>query len=444
MTIRFGTDGVRGKAYEQLTIEDAFRIGRAAASVFTGDTVVIGTDTRESGPDLVAGLAAGFAAGQMVPHYLGVAPTPAVAHLSNTDGVVGAMVSASHNPWFDNGIKLFAPGGRKLTDAEQDALETAIADAGELGDHPVDVAITTADLENIEHRVGEYTSLLHGTLAPDALDGLLVVIDAANGAASHIAGAVLADLGADVTVLSAEPDGRNINEGCGSTHPETLAAEVVRLGAHVGVGLDGDADRLIAVDHNGEIVDGDFVIAICAIDLAERGKLIDNTVVVTVMTNLGFRLAMNERDITVAETGVGDRYVLESLEANGWVLGGEQSGHVIFRDLATTGDGLLTAIQLLAVVNRSESSLAELAAAAMTRLPQVLRNVTVAEKVPNVAEILASEIETAEANMGGTGRVLIRASGTEPVIRVMVEATTAEQADTVCEHLVQTVRERFQ
>lgn len=439
MTIRFGTDGVRGKAYEQLTVQDAARIGRAAASVFTGEAVVIGTDTRESGPDLVAGLAAGFAAGHMVPQYLGVAPTPAVAHLANTDNVVGAMVSASHNPWFDNGIKLFAPGGRKLTDAEQSALEAAIDELDE-----VEVDLTIADLANIEHRVGEYTSMVNATLDTDALAGLSVVIDAANGAASHIAGAVLADLGAEVAVVAVEPDGRNINDGCGSTHPEVLAAEVVRLGADVGVALDGDADRLVAVDHAGNVVDGDFVIAICAIDLAARGQLADNTVVVTVMTNLGFRLAMDERNINVAETGVGDRYVLESLEANGWVLGGEQSGHVIFRDLATTGDGLLTAVQLLAVVNRSDESLADLASAAMVRLPQVLRNVTVAEKVPNVAEILAPEIAAAEAEMDGAGRVLIRASGTEPVIRVMVEAVTAEQADAVCEHLVQTVRERFQ
>lgn len=443
MAIRFGTDGVRGKAYDELTVADAARIGRAAASVFTTDRVIIGTDTRESGPDLVAALAAGFVAGGVRAEYLGVAPTPAVAHLANTERVVGAMVSASHNPWFDNGIKLFAPGGRKLTDAEQVALEAAIDEAADLGETPAD-QLAIDDLDSIEHRVGEYTAMVEATLDAEALAGLKVVVDAANGAASHIAGTVLANMGAEVTVLSAEPNGRNINDGCGSTHPEALSAEVVRLGADLGVALDGDADRLVAVDAQGDVVDGDFVIAICAIDLAERGLLADNTVVVTVMTNLGFRQAMQARNIEVAETAVGDRYVLESLEANGWALGGEQSGHVIFRDLATTGDGLLTAVQLLGVVRRSGESLTTLANAAMTRLPQVLRNVTVSEKVPDVAEQLAGEIAAAEASMNGAGRVLIRASGTEPVIRVMVEAPTAEQADTVCEHLVQTVYETFQ
>lgn len=439
MTIRFGTDGVRGKAYDELTLDDAARIGRAAGAVFGVERVVIGTDTRESGPDLVAALATGFASSGVAVDYLGVAPTPAVAHLANTDGVVGAMVSASHNPWFDNGIKLFAPGGRKLTDAEQTALEAAIAEV----EAPTE-SIALDAVANIESRVADYASMVKATVAPLALEGITVVIDAANGAASHIAGPILADLGATVTVLSAAPDGRNINDACGSTHPEALGAEVVRVGADLGIALDGDADRLVAVDHNGEVVDGDFVIAICAIDRSERGVLADNTVVVTVMTNLGFRLAMTERGISVAETGVGDRYVLEALEANAWNLGGEQSGHVIFRDLATTGDGLLSAVQLLDTVKRSGQTLATLAEQSMVRLPQVLRNVTIAEKLPNIAELLAREIAAAEAALGTTGRVLIRPSGTEPVIRVMVEAPTEELANTVCAQLVKTVQERFQ
>ena len=442
MTIRFGTDGVRGKAYEQLSVADAGLIGLAAANVFGADAVVIGTDTRESGPDLVAGLASGFAAGGTTPRYLGVAPTPAVAHVAASDGHIGAMVSASHNPWYDNGIKLFAPGGRKLTDDEQAALEAEIARL-EAGD-AAPPALTVDELELIEDRVGDYTASLRATVDPNALAGLKVVIDAANGAGAHIAGPVLADLGADVTVLSAEPDGRNINDKCGSTHPEALAEVVRTTRADVGIALDGDADRLVAVDANGEIVDGDFVIAICAIDLASRGELTGNTVVVTVMTNLGFRLAMAERGIEVAETGVGDRYVLESLEANGWVLGGEQSGHVIFRHLATTGDGLLTGIQLLATIKRSGRPISALAEEAMVRLPQVLRNVTVATKVPDVAEQMADQIAEAEAQLGDTGRVLIRASGTEPVIRVMVEAQTENEANTVCEQLVQIARTLFQ
>lgn len=442
MKLRFGTDGVRGKAFDELSVADAVQLGEAAAAVLGGDRAVIAHDTRASGPQLVAGLAAGFARGNVAAEFMGVAPTPAVAHMAATDNIVGAMVSASHNPWFDNGIKFFAPGGRKLSDAEQSAMEAAVAGAGPV-DGPIDTAATIATMTTAERRVGDWAQSLKATVAPGALAGLSVVLDCANGAGSHIAAPVLADLGADVTVMANQPTGRNINDNCGSTHPEALAEVVVTLGADIGLALDGDADRLLAVDNAGELVDGDHIIAMCANDRHQRGALVDDTVVVTVMTNLGFRLAMQERGIHVAETPVGDRHVLEALEVNGWSIGGEQSGHVIFPELATTGDGLLTGIQLLDTLKRSGRSIADLAAASMTQLPQVLQNVTVATKVPDVAEQLAAEIDQAAAGLGERGRILVRPSGTEPVIRVMVEAPTADLAEATCTTVSDAVRARF-
>ena len=442
MKLRFGTDGVRGKAYDELTVADAVQLGAAAAKVLGGDRAVIAHDTRESGPDLVAGLAAGFARGDVAAEFMGVAPTPAVAHMAASDRIVGAMVSASHNPWFDNGIKFFAPGGRKLTDYEQSAMEAAVA-AALPSDAPIDTATTITAMITAESRVGDWVGSLKRTVAPGALSGLAVVLDCANGAGSHVAAPVLADLGADVTVMANEPTGRNINDNCGSTHPGALAQVVVAQGADIGLALDGDADRLLAVDAHGQVVDGDHIIAMCAIDRHERGVLTDDTVVVTVMTNLGFRLAMQERGIHVAETPVGDRHVLEALEANRWSIGGEQSGHVIFPELATTGDGLLTGIQLLDTLRRSGRPLAELAAASMTQLPQVLQNVAVATRVPDVADQLANEIEAAASTLGDRGRILVRPSGTEPVIRVMVEAPTAELAETTCTSVSDAVRAKF-
>jgi phosphoglucosamine mutase len=276
-------------------------------------------------------------------------------------------------------------------------------------------------------------------LAGRRLDGLSVVLDCANGAASAAAPRVLRALGAEVTVIHAGPDGRNINEGCGSTHPADLRAAVVSAGAQLGLAFDGDADRVLAVDHTGGLVDGDHVIALCALDLHQRGELADDTVVVTVMTNLGFRLAMAERGIKVVETAVGDRYVLEALEAGGYALGGEQSGHVIFRRLATTGDGLLTGVQLADLLVRDGRPLAELAAGAMTRLPQVLKNVRVAKRRPDVAEAVADDIAAVEAELGERGRVLVRPSGTEPLVRVMIEATDPRVADEAADRLVAAV-----
>ena len=432
MTLRFGTDGLRGVAGTELTAELTIALGRAAARVLGGPRFFVARDTRLSSSWLESALAAGLAAEGCDVELLGVLPTPGLAWHAANEGVPAAMISASHNPFQDNGIKLFAAGGTKLRDDVETAVEAGMA-------APVEAR---ADVGLVRRRVGAdspYQDALVASLGGRMLDGLSVAIDCANGAASHIAPVVLEELGCDVEVLAARPDGVNINADCGSTHPANVQAAVVASHADVGLAYDGDADRVLAVDHKGQLVDGDHMLAMCAIDLAERGLLTDMTVVVTVMTNLGFRLSMAEHGIRVVETNVGDRYVLEALEDGGLSLGGEQSGHIIFRELATTGDGVLTGLQVLDLVQRSGRRLADLAGAAMTALPQVLRNVRVAERGIDVSELIAADVAAVEAELGDHGRVLIRPSGTEPLVRVMVEAPTPELASSATERLVAAV-----
>jgi len=423
--LRFGTDGIRGVANAELGAELVMALGRAAARALPATCFLVGRDTRRSGPLLQAALSAGMASEGADVVDLGVLPTPGVAWLSAQRGAPAAVVSASHNLFSDNGIKLFAAGGLKLPDATEAAIEEEL-------DRVLESAEPVAR-RPVGHGVGSlwgepdaqngYVDHLVGVLEGRDLSGMKVVVDCANGAASVVAPVVLERLGADVVAIAHDPDGVNINDGCGSTHPEALAAEVVARGAHVGLALDGDADRLLAVDHTGALTTGDELLSLFASDLAGRGNLAGNTVVVTVMTNLGFRLAMAERGITVHETQVGDRYVLEALDRNGLTLGGEQSGHIVFRELATTGDGVLTGVLLLDLVRRSGAPLAELARRSMQRLPQVLHNV----EAPRPAEAVAvpavqAEVVAVEAELGAHGRVLLRASGTEPLVRVMVEA----------------------
>jgi phosphoglucosamine mutase len=454
--LKFGTDGVRGVANAELTPELALALGRAAARVLGGERFAIGRDTRRSGPLLEAALTAGLAGQGVEVVQLGVAPTPEVAWWSVSQDAPAAVVSASHNPFADNGIKLFSAGGRKLSDDVEERLEAELQELlGGGAKSPSGVPETAmAGLANAISGVptgadvGTVTSVsahegygaaVAASLGGRRLDGLHVVADCANGAASVVAPEVLRGLGARLEVLHDRPDGTNINEASGSTHPEALQRAVVEHGADVGVAFDGDADRVLLVDAAGQLVDGDHIIAVCAIDRHERGTLVHDTVVVTVMTNLGFRLAMEERGIRVVETTVGDRYVLEALESGGHGLGGEQSGHVIFRELATTGDGLLTAVQALDVVVRTGRPLAELSGSAMTRLPQVLRNVRVAQRDPAIVDRLAPQIAAVEARLGEKGRVLVRTSGTEPLVRVMVEAPTEADAATAADELVQAV-----
>ena len=439
----FGTDGVRGLANRELTAELALDLAVAAAHVlgdageFAGHrpVAVVGQDGRASGEFLSAAVVAGLASAGVDVLDAGVLPTPAVAYLTEALGVdLGVMLSASHNPMPDNGIKFFARGGIKLDDAVEDAIEARMNEPWE---RP-----TGADVGRIRPLEGateRYVEHLVGTV-PYPLTGLRVVVDCANGAASVAAPEALRRAGAEVIAIAAAPDGWNINDGCGSTHLELLVAAVLEHGADVGIAHDGDADRCLAVDASGQIVDGDQILAILTLALADRGELTHGTVVSTVMANLGFRIAMEREGVTIVETAVGDRYVLEAMKDGGYVLGGEQSGHVIMLQHATTGDGLLTALHLLSRVAESGKPVGELAAA-MQRLPQVLINVSGVDKAAMTSNAaLAAAVAQAEVELGSTGRVLLRPSGTEPLVRVMVEAAGAEQARAVADRLAEVVR----
>ncbi|HEU5158910.1 MAG TPA: phosphoglucosamine mutase [Streptosporangiaceae bacterium] len=444
----FGTDGVRGVANRDLTAPLALGLSVAAARVLGevgafSDSVadrgrpmaVVGRDPRASGEFLEAAVVAGLASAGVDVLRLGVLPTPAVAFLTRALGAdLGVMLSASHNPAPDNGIKFFDRSGYKLPDEIEDSIE---AHLGTVWDPPQGphVGRVTDAYDEAERYIAYLLSTMQ---AP--LDGLRVVVDCANGAASAVAPEALRRAGADVSTIGAAPDGLNINDGCGSTHLDALREAVVARAADVGIAHDGDADRCLAVTAAGEVVDGDQIMAVLALELREAGRLPGDTLVATVMSNLGFRLAMREAGINVVETAVGDRYVLEAMKQGGYVFGGEQSGHVILLDHATTGDGVLTALHLLAAMARRESPLHELVKV-MTRLPQVLINVRGVDKArAGDSPELAAAIEAAQAELGETGRVLIRPSGTEPMVRVMVEAAGEDQARAVADRLAEVVK----
>ena len=448
----FGTDGVRGLANRDVTAELALQLGGAAAHVlgasgeFAGHRprAVVGRDPRASGEFLSAAVAAGLASSGVDVVDLGVLPTPALAHLVGAMEMdLGVMISASHNPMPDNGIKFFARGGFKLPDTVEDEIEQCLGREWEL---PVgaDVGRMRSDTGIAAQQYVEHLVTSIGT-TPDTrpLEGLRIAVDAANGAASQVGPDALREAGADVVVINASPDGRNINEKAGSTHPEQLQAVVVAAEADFGVAFDGDADRCLAVDHGGALVDGDQILGILARSLHDEGRLPGDTLVVTVMSNLGLLLAMREAGISTVQTGVGDRYVLEEMRAHGYGLGGEQSGHIILSDHATTGDGVLTALHLAARVKSTGRRLADLAGD-VPRLPQTLLNVKGVDKArAGDDEGVLTAVANAEALLGETGRVLLRPSGTEPVVRVMVEASTQTQADGVADTLAAVVRDRL-
>jgi phosphoglucosamine mutase len=438
----FGTDGVRGVANRELTPELALRLAAAAAHELVEERgsasgrplAVVGRDTRPSGELLEAAVSAGLLAAGVDVELLGVTPTPAVAHAVTTSGVdLGVMISASHNPMPDNGIKFFARGGYKLADETEARIETRLDDPW---DRPTGAGVGRRLDAPGERRTAAYVDHLVASL-PLRLDHLRVVVDCANGAASTCAPQAYRAAGAEVVVINDEVDGYRINDGCGATHPEVVAAAVVAEGADAGLAHDGDADRCVAVDRDGRVVDGDQILAVLALGMRERGALARDTVVATVMSNLGFKQAMERHGVAVADTAVGDRYVLERMRTDGLSLGGEQSGHVILLDHATTGDGVLTGLHLLARMAETGQSLAELASV-VTRLPQVLVNVRVADKDAAMAR-LSELTAAAEADLGDAGRVLVRPSGTEPLIRVMVEAPTEERARVVAESLAAAV-----
>jgi len=448
----FGTDGVRGVANRDVTAELALDVSVAAAHVlgasgaFAGHRprAVVGRDPRSSGEFLSAAVVAGLASAGVDVVDVGVLPTPGVAYLTGALGVdLGVMLSASHNPMPDNGIKFFARGGQKLPDDVEDAIEKRV---GEPWDRPIgaDVGRVTADPGIAEELyIAHLVQTLPESVAGPGLTGLRIAVDCANGAASNVGPITLRAAGADVVVINASPDGRNINDHCGSTHMEPLRAAVVASGADLGVAFDGDADRCLAIDSTGAMVDGDQIMGILAIALRDRGELAHDTLVTTVMSNLGLTLAMTEVGIRTVQTAVGDRYVLEAMRNGGFGLGGEQSGHLVIARHATTGDGVLTALQLGARITETGKSLAELAVG-VARLPQVLVSVAGVDRTrADTDEGVLEAVLAAETTLGASGRVLLRPSGTEPVVRVMVEATEREVAERVAKELAMVVQERL-
>jgi phosphoglucosamine mutase len=443
MPLQFGTDGIRGEANTALTAEVALALGRAAVEVLGGDLFVIGADTRRSGPMLEGALTAGICSAGADVELLGVVPTPAVAWASADRNAAAAMISASHNPFGDNGIKLFAPGGLKLRDDLEATIEKRYLEHLEQPQNFTGGIGAEVGGQRPNLGVGGWLDLVTGSVAEGSLAGMKVVLDCANGAAAELGPEPFSRLGAELVVIGDSPNGININDGFGSTSTDVLQAKVVEVGADVGLAFDGDADRLIAVDERGHVVDGDRVLGILAADWSTAGRLRENTVVVTVMTNLGFHRAMADLGITVVSTGVGDRYVLAALDDNQLSLGGEQSGHVICRDLASTGDGVLTGVQLLDVVARAGKPLSSLADNIMTRVPQVLENVRLARKEVDPSAAIANEVAAVEQSFGSDGRVLVRASGTEPLLRVMVEHIDADTAQQACDRLVTSAKQAF-
>ncbi|MFD3507641.1 phosphoglucosamine mutase [Nocardia sp. NPDC058666] len=438
----FGTDGVRGLANESLSPELAMRVAAAAAQVLSRGkkrpVAVLGRDPRASGEMLEAAVTAGLTSVGVDVLSVGVLPTPAVAYLTGLyDACFGVMISASHNPMPDNGIKIFAAGGHKLDDAIEARIEALVAEGVTVRPTGAGIGRVRGDY-TVEGTHERYVEHLLESTGQD-LSALTVVVDCAHGAGSEVAPQVYREAGATVIAINAEPNGLNINDRCGSTHLDNVRSAVLEHGADLGIALDGDADRCLAVDAAGEVVDGDAIMAVLALAMREAGELVDNTLVATVMSNLGLHIAMRAAEITVITAAVGDRYVLEELRRGGYSLGGEQSGHVVFPRFGTTGDGVLTGLRVMARMAQTRSSLASLASV-MTTVPQVLINVPVSDKAavaaaPEVRDAVAE----AERILGETGRVLLRPSGTEQLVRVMVEATDPAQARQLADDLAKRV-----
>jgi len=441
----FGTDGVRGVANSELTPELAFKLGRFGGYVLTKDKerpkVLIGRDTRISGHMLEGALVAGLLSIGAEVMRLGVISTPGVSYLTKALGAqAGVMISASHNPVADNGIKFFGPDGYKLSDDQELEIE-GLMDLEE-DQLPRPVGANLGQVNDYFEGGQKYLQYLKQTVDED-FSGIHVALDCAHGATSSLAMHLFADLDADISTMGASPNGLNINDGVGSTHPEVLAAYVKDKGADVGLAFDGDGDRLIAIDENGQVVDGDQIMYICAKYLNEKNRLKQNTVVSTVMSNLGFYKALESKGIKSVPTAVGDRYVVEEMKQNGYNLGGEQSGHIIFLDYNTTGDGLLTGLQLVNIMKVTEKRLSELAAE-MVKFPQVLVNVRVVDKYHVTDNEKVSEvIKQVEEEMNGNGRILVRPSGTEPLVRVMAEAPTEDQCRDYVNRIVAVVEQEM-
>ncbi len=425
MAVRFGTDGIRGRASDEITVELAYRLGRAVGSVFSVP-IYVGYDTRESSPSLAAAVLSGLRDGGAHGVNLGYFTTPGVAVIAQQRGGAGVVVSASHNPYYDNGLKVLGVGGAKLDLATEAAVESALLAAS--GPSDDDFAVVEID-ESAEH---EYVKHLR-ELAPADLSSLRIVVDCANGAASHVAHELFGSTGANVHLIHDRPDGRNINEDAGSTHVERLVATVRELGADLGLAVDGDADRLIAVDSEGTVRDGDDLMVLFALDRHAR-QVLGGGIAVTTISNLGLNRALQAAGVEIEETDVGDRNVLLALEERSWILGGEQSGHVIFRDLTPTGDGLLTGLLLAELIVR-RGSLADLAGAAWRRVPQELLNVSREHFSEPAVQELFDELLARYGVERDDVRLLVRPSGTEPLVRIMIEALNAEFVEVFCERV---------
>ncbi|MEW9123399.1 MAG: phosphoglucosamine mutase [Thermotaleaceae bacterium] len=443
----FGTDGVRGIANLELTAELAYQLGRAGAYILTRSykkaKIVIGRDTRISGDMLEAALTAGILSTGADVLSVGIVPTPAVAYLTRHYGAnAGVVISASHNPVEYNGIKFFSEEGFKLPDTMEEEIEDIILNHKEVASNPTGKDI--GKKIEIDDAIKQYASFLKNTINVD-LRGMKIAVDCANGAAYVAAPSVLSALGAELKIIHHKPDGLNINLNCGSTHPEAVQKQVIDWGADIGLAFDGDADRLIAVDEKGQIVDGDKILTICGSYLKETGKLAQDTVVATVMSNIGLEIALKKANCKLERTNVGDRYVLEKMLQEGYNLGGEQSGHLIFLEHNTTGDGLLSALQLLMVMKEKKQALSKLAGA-MTTYPQVLVNAKVSNGNKHSYmedDVVAQEIKKLESHMDGEGRVLIRPSGTEPLVRVMLEGKDEEELKRLAQNLAKVIEERL-
>lgn len=443
----FGTDGVRGVANTELTCELAYKLGRIGAYILTEGKkkakIVVGKDTRISGDMLESALISGILSAGTDAICIGVVPTPAVAYLTRKyEADAGVVISASHNPVEYNGIKFFNKDGFKLPDEVEDRIEDYILNGKDIDFMPRGKEVGRKI--KVTKAVDEYADFLKSTIDVD-LKGMKIAIDCANGASYMAAPKTLCDLGAEVKILNHNPDGYNINYNCGSTHPEIIKECVLETGADLGLSFDGDADRLIAVDEAGNIVDGDRIMAICAAHLMEQGKLKNNALVATVMSNIGLDKALNQYECNIVKTKVGDRYVLEEMKKSGYILGGEQSGHIIFLEHNTTGDGLLSALQLMSVVKKKNKPLSELSSI-MKTYPQILKNAKVSnDKKHKYLEdnIIASKIEKIEEIFHGEGRVLIRPSGTEPLVRVMLEGSNEQVLDKYATELVELIEERL-
>lgn len=438
MTLSFGTDGIRGPTPELLNNHLVASLSRAANEVLSTDRWILGRDTRESGPALSQAIAQALTAEGKSVVDAGVVPTPVVAYLSKLENCAGVVISASHNPWSDNGVKIFAPGGRKLHDQEQTSIEnrlaTLVKEPRTLLDEPHGVVYEHPNPLQL------WSSSIEDALEKRSLEGLHIVVDCANGSASHVAEPLFTQLGARVEVIHASPDGRNINQNCGSTHPSTITQTVLANQADLGLALDGDADRLIAVASDGTTIDGDRQLCLFAKDLAQRNQLTNRSVVATVMSNLGLRQALEQVGITMIEVPVGDRNVLTQLDTGVAILGGEQSGHLVFRNHATTGDGLLSGALLADLVLRSGRKSADIARETMHQFPQVLISIPVKSNTTELLDRLTEDIAGATTRLDDIGRVLVRASGTEPVIRIMVEAIEEAMARREAEYLADVVR----